>query len=116
MVSETADFFGFADETLEKLGRRREIAATVPNFMIGLAVLAETDLIGVMPRHLANAYRSRFALATAELPLPAALWDICLVVPKSALMDAGIAWLFNAVFASLQRVAGAEAPASAPQG
>lgn len=114
LVSETADFFGFADDMLEKLGRRREIAVTVPNFMIGLAVLAETDLIGAMPRHLAAIQCARFALATAELPLPVEPWDICLVVPRSALMDAGTAWLYDAVFTSFRAAAEANASASAP--
>jgi DNA-binding transcriptional LysR family regulator len=103
LVSETGHFFGFVDETLEKLGRTRQIAVTVPNFMMGLAVLAETDLIGAMPRHLAATHGARFALATAELPLPVTVNDICLVAPKSALMDAGIAWLYDAVFESFQQ-------------
>jgi DNA-binding transcriptional LysR family regulator len=105
LVSRTGHFFGFIDEALEKLGRARQIAVTVPNFMMGLAVLAESDLIGAMPRRLAATYGARFGLATAELPLPALSNNIRLVVPKSAIMDAGIAWLYDTVFESFQRSA-----------
>ena len=106
LVSQTGHFFGFVDEALEKVGRARRVAVTAPNFMMGLAVLAESDLIGAMPRRLAATYRARFGLATAELPLPVSLNTICLVVPKSAIMDAGIAWLYDTVFESFQRSAG----------
>ena len=97
---------GFVDETLEKLRRARHIAVTVPNFMMGLTILAESDLVGALPRRLAVTYGARFGLQTAELPLPVTLNDICLVVPKSALMDAGIAWLYDSVFESFQRATG----------
>lgn len=106
LVSETGHFFGFVDETLEKLRRARHIAVTVPNFMMGLTILAESDLVGALPRRLAVTYGARFGLQTAELPLPVTLNDICLVVPKSALMDAGIAWLYDSVFESFQRATG----------
>jgi DNA-binding transcriptional LysR family regulator len=105
LVLQTGHFFGFIDEALEKLRRTRHVAVTVPNFLMGLAVLAECDLIGAMPRRLAATYGAQFGLATAELPLPAVSNNICLVVPKSAMMDAGIAWLYDTVFESFQRSA-----------
>jgi DNA-binding transcriptional LysR family regulator len=105
LVSQTGHFVGFVDEALEKLRRTRHVAVTVPNFMMGLAVLAESDLIGAMPRRLATTYGARFGLATAELPLPSVSNDIRLVVPKSATMDAGIAWLYDTVFQSFRRSA-----------
>ena len=113
LVSQGGHFFGFVDEALEKVHRTRLIAVTAPNFMMGLAVLAETDLIGAMPRRLAVTYGARFGLATAELPLPVSLNDICLVVPKSALMDAGIAWLYDTVFESFQHSARDDGPLAA---
>jgi DNA-binding transcriptional LysR family regulator len=105
LVSQAGHFFGFVDETLERLRRARQVAVTVPNFIMGLAILAESDLIGAMPRRLADLYAGRFGLATAELPLPAPSNDICLVAPNSALMDTGVAWLYDTVFASFQRSA-----------
>lgn len=106
IVSQTGDTFGFVDDALEKLGRKRRVAVAVPNFMLGLALLAESDLIAAMPRRLASTFSARFGLETAELPLPVLLNNISVVVPKSAITDAGIAWLYDALLASFHRAAG----------
>lgn len=102
LVSQSGHNAGFVDEALEGIGRRRRVALTVPNFMMALALLAESDLVAAMPRRLVSAFASRFGLETAELPLRVGASSICAVILKSAIMDAGIAWLFDAV------VAGAE--------
>ena len=75
--------------------RARRVALTVPNFMLALTLLAETDLIAALPRHLAASYAAQFGLTAVELPLPVARNKIRVVVPKAALMDAGVAWLFE---------------------
>lgn len=106
IVSQAGDTFGFVDEALEKLGRTRRVAVTVPNFMLGLALLAESDLIAAMPRRLASTFSARFDLEVAELPLPVGLNNISLVVPKSAITDAGVAWLYDTLLESFHRDAG----------
>ena len=58
LVSETGDAYGNVDVALKKLGRTRRIAATVPNFLLALALVAETDLIAAVPRQAA-AYARR---------------------------------------------------------
>ena len=50
VVSHGGDAHGFVDRVLEKQGRSRRIALTVPNFMFALAVIAETDLVSALPR------------------------------------------------------------------
>ena len=55
LVSQSADFFGFVDVALEKVGRARRVLVTMPSFMMGLATLEESDLIGAMPRRLSTA-------------------------------------------------------------
>jgi DNA-binding transcriptional LysR family regulator len=51
LVSQSGDSHGFVDKMLAERGLSRRIALTVPNFMLALAVIAETDLIVAIPRH-----------------------------------------------------------------
>lgn len=95
VVSQTGDAHGFVDEVLAKRGRSRRVALTVPNFMFALPVVAETDLLTALPRRFAALYTKRFSIVTVEPPLPLGRFRLNAVVPKVALMDAGIAWLFE---------------------
>jgi DNA-binding transcriptional LysR family regulator len=95
VVSHTGDPHGFVDEQLAKDGRTRRIALTVPNFMFALAVIAETDLIGALPRRFVAMHAARFGVAALEPPLPLPGFRLNAVAPKVAMMDAGLAWLFD---------------------
>jgi DNA-binding transcriptional LysR family regulator len=97
VVSLAGDPRGFVDEFLEKRGRSRRVALTVPNFMFALAVVAETDLIAALPRSFVKLHGKRFGVASVEAPLPMDDFRIRAIVPKVALMDAGLAWLFNRI-------------------
>ena len=68
VLSPTGAAHGFVDTMLEKQGLRRRVALTVPNFMLGLAVVAETDLVAAMPRGQVAMHAARFGVATAPLP------------------------------------------------
>ena len=50
VVSMTGDPHGNVDVALAKLGRVRRVTATVPNFLLALAVVAQSDLIAAVPR------------------------------------------------------------------
>ena len=102
LVSQSGGNVGFVDEALETIGRRRRVALTVPNFMMAFALIAESDLVAAMPRRLASAFAPRFGLGVAELPLHVGASSICAVIMKAAVMDAGVAWLFDAVVASVE--------------
>jgi DNA-binding transcriptional LysR family regulator len=100
LVSPTGNAFGYIDKQLEKKGLSRRVALTVPNFMLALATIAETDLIAALPRRLVAAHAARFRVTSVELPL---LWPpeaIRAVVPKVAMTDAGIAWFFDLLSAA----------------
>ena len=58
VVSLTGDPYGFVDEALAKKRRSRRVAVTVPNFMMALAVISETDLIAALPRQLVAMHAS----------------------------------------------------------
>jgi DNA-binding transcriptional LysR family regulator len=103
VVSHSGDPHGFVDEYLMAQGRSRRIALTVPNFMFALAVIAESELIAAMPRHFLAIYGQRFGLVGVEPPLPLTGFRIRAVAPKVALMDAGLAWLFDRLKANVKQ-------------
>ena len=95
LVSLTGDAHGFVDEALAKRGLSRRIALTVPNFMMALAIIAETDLIAALPKQLMAMHAARFGVVSAKAPVPLRSDRIRAIVSKPAMMDAGVAWLFG---------------------
>jgi DNA-binding transcriptional LysR family regulator len=95
VVSQTGDAQGFVDLALTKRGLKRRVALTVPNFMMALSLIAESDLIGAVPRRFVAAHGARFGVTGIDAPLPLPRSRIRAITPKVALMDAGLAWLFS---------------------
>jgi len=95
VVSLTGDAHGLVDKVLAKRGLSRRVALTVPNFMMALALIAETDLIGAMPRSLLAMHAPRLGLTLIEPPVPLRRDPIRAIVTKAAIMDAGVAWLYR---------------------
>jgi DNA-binding transcriptional LysR family regulator len=100
LVSPSGDPYGFIDKQLEKKGLSRRVALTVPNFMLALATVADTDLIAALPRRLIAAHAARFHVTKAESPVPWPFDAVRAVVPKVAMTDAGIAWFFDLLSAT----------------
>jgi DNA-binding transcriptional LysR family regulator len=97
VVSLTRDDSGFVDWALAEKGLSRRVALAVPNFMLALGLLAETDLVAAMPRSLISRQAERFGLVFAEAPLPLRSFTIRVVATRAAMMDAAVAWLFGMV-------------------
>ena len=95
LVSQAGDRMGFVDVALAEQGLSRRVAVTVPNFMLALAVLTDTDLIAALPQTLVAAHAGRFGIVATPPPLPLPRYRLRAIVPKVALMDAGLAWLFG---------------------
>ena len=95
VVSMTGDAHGFVDQALAKQGLARRVAVTVPDFVMGLATVAETDLIATMPRRFVAMHAARFDVMPREVPLRLRSFAIRAAVPKVALMDTGLAWLYD---------------------
>ena len=55
----------------------------------------EMELIAALPRQLVRRHAKRFDIATTEAPLPLRRDPIRAVTTKAALMDDGVAWLFD---------------------
>ena len=95
VVSLTGDAYGFVDEALARQGLTRRIALTVPNFMMALGVLGQTELLAALPRKIVAHHARRFGLASVEPPLALPRFGISAVAPRVATMDAGVAWLLE---------------------
>jgi DNA-binding transcriptional LysR family regulator len=95
VVSLSGDAYGFVDEALARQGRKRRIALTVPNFMLALALVAESPLVAACPRRLVAAHGSRFGIVAIESPVPLRSFRLHAVAPKAAMMDEGLKWIFE---------------------
>jgi DNA-binding transcriptional LysR family regulator len=93
VVSHTGDVSGFVDAELGKKGLTRRVALTVPNFIFALAVLAETEMVSALPKRFVEIHGTRFNVVAVKAPLPLPRFSINIVLPKVAMMDAGLAWL-----------------------
>ena len=68
LVSFSGRAHGLVDEALAQLGRERRILLTVNQFFTAGRVVATSDLITVLPRHLVASTGITGALITKELP------------------------------------------------
>lgn len=97
VVSLTSDPYGFIDEALARDGRKRRIALTVPNFMMALAMVAESDLVAALPMQLIRRHSERFGVIGRPAPVALPRFQISAVMPKVAMEDDGLAWLVKAL-------------------
>jgi DNA-binding transcriptional LysR family regulator len=97
LVSLIGDDYGIVDEMLAREGLSRRLVLTVPNFVMALTQISATDLVGTLPRRLVNQYAEPLGLESCEIPMrsPRPPDDIGIVTTKAAMMDAGVAWLFE---------------------
>jgi DNA-binding transcriptional LysR family regulator len=104
VVSMTGDSLGFVDRVLAKHGRTRRVALTVPNFMFALTVVSQSDLVCALPRRFAAIHAAQFGVVTVDAPVALDRFNLNIVVPETAMMDAGIAWLVTLVQQTGRRV------------
>src|SRR6185436_13763279 len=97
VVSVSGDPHGFVDQVLAKRGMSRRVALTVSNFMQALAIVAESDLVGAMPRRFVERHGARFRVVTCAAPFTISSEPIRAIAPQVATMDGGLAWLLGAL-------------------
>lgn len=69
LVSFSGRPYGFVDEALSALGRRRRVVLTVNEFFTAAQVVAQTDLLTILPRHFIASTGIAGQLAWRKLPL-----------------------------------------------
>lgn len=103
LVSFSGRPYGFIDEALAALGRERRIVMTVNQFFTAGRVVANSDLLTVLPRHFVPVTGIEQALVQRELPLDIpgvhvdALWRRR--HPRPAALD----WLLHALLRCARR-------------
>jgi DNA-binding transcriptional LysR family regulator len=109
LVSAIGDAHGLVDERLAGQGLSRRVALTVPNFMMALNQLAETDLVATLPRRLVMRHAARFGLVVAPPPFPWMKDPVRVVTSRASMADPGIAWMFDAVVRCFEQSGDSEA-------
>jgi DNA-binding transcriptional LysR family regulator len=97
LVSFSGRPFGFVDEALAAVSRRRRVVLTVNQFFTAGQVVTTTDLLTVLPRHFVGATGLAHALALCELPLPVPAVHVDALWHRQAGHSAAHRWLRDAV-------------------
>jgi DNA-binding transcriptional LysR family regulator len=95
VVSLSGDPHGMVDRHLAERGMHRRVVLTVSNFMQGLAIVAESDLVAAMPRRFVATYAARYRVVVSEPPIPLTSSAVCAIAPRVATMDGGLSWLLG---------------------
>jgi DNA-binding transcriptional LysR family regulator len=81
------------DTWLRELGRPRRVAVTVPHYIEALHLIAQTELIAVIPERLVRAYSSVLNLVMKTVPLDLGTFDEYLLHSGRTHADPGCTWL-----------------------
>ncbi len=81
------------DRELQALGHRRTIAARAPTPYSVARIVAQTDLVGILPERMALEYSSHLPLLIRQIPLPQPSFDVAMVWHERSHRDPGHVWL-----------------------
>jgi DNA-binding transcriptional LysR family regulator len=76
VVSQTGEMRGYVDRDLAAIGAARHVVLALPSFVAGLLLAAESDMIGTLPRRLAERFARRLSLQCLPVPFPSRPWTI----------------------------------------
>ncbi len=102
LVSFSGRPFGFVDEALASLARKRRIVLTVNQFFTAGRVVANSDLLTVLPRHFVRVADGADELVVRELPFAMPLVHVDALWHHRNTASAAHRWLRTAVLASAQ--------------
>lgn len=119
LVSFSGRPFGFVDEALSALSRRRRVVLTVNQFFTAGQVVATTDLLAVLPRHFVSATGMEHTLTLRDLPLAVPPVQVDVLWHRRNVHNGAHQWLREAVHEASQRGfdgvrGGPQAPATQP--
>ena len=81
------------DTWLRQEGYERNVVLTVPHYLQALHLVAESDLIGVIPERLIRAYTGILDLDAVTVPLDVGTFEEYLLHPARSRDDPGCVWL-----------------------
>lgn len=106
LVSFSGRPFGFVDEALASLGRKRRIVLTVNQFFTAGRVVAGSDLLTVLPRHFVSITGMAHEFVLRELPFEVAPVLVDSLWHRRQGQRSDHAWLRLAVAAAAQKAFG----------
>lgn len=115
LVSFSGRPYGFIDQALASLGRQRHIALTVNQFFTAGRVVANSDLLTVLPRHFVNVTGFAEQLVLRELPFEVPPVHVDMLWHRRVHQSGAHAWLREVIGAlAAQRAAAIDELSPAP--
>jgi len=108
LVSFSGRPFGFVDEALASLGRQRRVVLTVNQFFTAGRVVANSDLLTVLPRHFLKVTGIEDQLVLRDLPFDVPPVNVDALWHRRQSQRSDHAWLRLAVSAAAQMAFGAK--------
>ena len=99
LVSFSGRAFGFVDEALALIGRKRRVVLTVNQFFTAGKVVANSDLLTVLPRHFINVTGFADQLLQRELPFEVPVVQVDALWHQRQDGSSAHAWLRSKVLA-----------------
>ncbi|KJE24567.1 transcriptional regulator, LysR family [Frankia torreyi] len=93
VASRRGRLHGPIDDALATLGLRRAVVASVPSHTVALALVAQSDLVGVAPRRLGRDRLAALGLVPLDLGLDLPSLSLCLAWHPRFDADASHRWL-----------------------
>ena len=103
LVSFSGKPFGFVDQALSSLGRTRRIVLTVNQFFTAGRVVANSDLLTVLPRHFVRVADAAGDLTVRELPFAMPLVHVEALWHHRKTPSAAHQWLRASVLSAAQQ-------------
>jgi DNA-binding transcriptional LysR family regulator len=100
LVSFSGRPYGFIDQTLGALGRERRVVVTVNQFFTAGRVVANSDLLTVLPRHFVKVTGIDEQLLLRELPFQQPLVHVDAIWHRRAQHGQAHGWLRQALLRS----------------
>lgn len=93
------------DSQFEAIGLKRNIKVRVPHYAAAVGVVAQTDLVHIMPRLLASVAVKHYGFQVAEVPIKSPTRNFYQVWLKTRTSDPGHAWMRNLISECVEKIA-----------
>ena len=103
LVSFSGRPFGFIDESLASLGRRRQVVLTVNQFFTAGRVVATSNLLTVLPRHFVSVTGIAEQLVLRPLPFKVSPVHVDALWHRRSQQQSGHVWLRQAVLKAAEK-------------
>ena len=93
LVSTHGRVRGNVDLGLEKVGKVRDVAFTLPHFLVAPAIIRDTDYIVTLPERVARRSAELGGIRLPKPPVPIPGFDVSMARHERSAADRGLDWL-----------------------